>query len=183
MATWPCGEPRGPDEGGWGPSGPTHPGSPPLGPSQVLAGVGGQVRGLEGHVQEAPEAWLLSHLPSLPEHLTLGIGAPTSAPPRLGLASGPSKWPVLSSQAGAQGFPRHVAEPQSSVVAPRAGPRGRGRARAGPRPPPARPSAGPTWTLSSLWSPLCWTRACPASVGRRSSSSSRSWADSGLAVP
>ena len=44
MATWPCGEPRGPDEGGWGPSGPTHPGSPPLGPSQVLAGVGGQGR-------------------------------------------------------------------------------------------------------------------------------------------
>lgn len=132
MATWPCGEPRGPNEGGWGPGGPTHPGSPPLGPSQVLAGVGGQVWGLEGRVQEAPEAWLLSHLPSLLEHLTLGIGAPTSAPPRLGLASGPSKWQVLSSQARARGFRRHMAKPQSSVVAPRVcSHAGRGHAQVG----------------------------------------------------
>lgn len=144
MATWPCGEPCGPEEGGWGPSGPTHPGSPPLRPCQVLAGAGGQVRGLEGRVQEAPEAWLLSRLPSLPEHLSLGIGAPTSAPPRPGLASGPSKWQVLSSQARAHGFRRHVAKPQSSVVAPRVcGHAGRGHAQAGLCSPPSLPLPRP----------------------------------------
>lgn len=149
MATWPCGEPCGPEEGGWGPSGPTHPGSPPLRPCQVLAGAGGQVQGLEGRVQEAPEAWLLSRLPSLPEHLSLGIGAPTSAPPRPGLASGPSKWQVLSSQARAHGFRRHVAKPQSSVVAPRVcghagrGHTGRGHAQAGLCSPPSLPLPRP----------------------------------------
>ena len=48
---------------------------------------------------------------------------------------------------------------------------------------PSCPSPGPTWTLSSLWSPSCWTRACPASVARQSSSSSMSWVDTGVAVP
>lgn len=40
---------------------------------------------------EVPEAWLQSHMPSLPEPSLGLLGAPTSAPPRLGLASSQSK--------------------------------------------------------------------------------------------
>lgn len=108
-------------EGG-SPAGPTHPGSPPLRSSQTLGG-GGRVWGLEGRVQEVPEAWLQSHLPSLPERLTLGVGAPRlhlpgSALPPVSpsalLAFLPEPEPVVSDATWLR--------PQSSVVTPGQGP-------------------------------------------------------------